>query len=250
MRESTMRGTRWAAILLAVVAGLLPGTTAVAGSSEQWPLNWPWMKRPKMYGYDERPPVTPPPANVTRPPTKYTVTITVLPQTSKMSVQQANVATVMARVPDSTQIWFNDQPTQQRGELREFDSPPLEIGKEYFYHIRFVWFEDGNWVSETKEVPIAAGKMSCVYLTKPSAMAAALAELPAEDQRLAEEQRYCAVMPETPLGAMGPPVKVGIKGQSVFLCCEDCAEKARKNPDKTLAEVKALRAKYARAARK
>jgi uncharacterized protein (TIGR03000 family) len=250
MREFRLRRRQGAAILLAVVVGLLPATMAVAGSSEQSPLNWPWMKQPKMYGYEERPPVTPPPAQVTRPPMKYTVTITVLPQTSKNPAEQANTATVMARVPENAMIWFNDEPTRQRGELREFDSPPLEIGKKYSYHARFVWFEEGHWVSETKEVPIAAGEMSCVYLTKPAAMAAALAELPAEDRRLAEEQRFCAVKPETPLGAMGPPVKVGIKGQAVFLCCEDCAEEARQNPDKTLAEVKALRAKSAGTPRK
>ncbi|MHB1424313.1 MAG: TIGR03000 domain-containing protein [Gemmataceae bacterium] len=250
MRESRIRGTVWAAILLAVVTGLLPATTAVAGSSEQSPLNWPWMKQPNTYGYDERPPATPPPANVTRAPLKYVITVTVLPRTSKMSAPPANMATVMARVPENALIWFNGEPTRQGGKLREFDSPPLEIGKKYSYNVRFVWFEDGQWVSETKDVPVAAGEMSCVYLTKSAAMTAALAELSPEDQKLAVEQRFCAVMPETPLGAMGPPVKLGIKGQAVFLCCEDCAEKARKDPVKTLAEVKALRAKHAGTAAK
>jgi len=45
---------------------------------------------------------------------------------------------------------------------------------------------------------------------------------------------------------MGAPTKVTIRGQPVFLCCADCAEKARENPDKTLAKVKELKAKGAR----
>ncbi len=242
MRESRMWRWRWAAILLAVVAALLPARAALAGA-EPPPGGWPWQRRPKIYGYDERPPATPPPAKVTRPPRKYTITITVSPQMSETPREQANMATVMARVPDNAMVWFNDDPTQQRGELREFETPPLEIGKKYAYHVRFIWFEDGHWVGESREVPVSAGEMTCLYLTKPSAMAAALAELPSEERKLAEQQRFCPVQPQTPLGAMGPPAKVVIEGQTVFLCCADCAEKARKNPDKTLAKVKAVRAK-------
>lgn len=246
MRESRMWKVQGTAILLAVVTGLLPATIAVAGSSEQAPLDWPWMKRPTIYGYDERSPATPPPAQVTRPPVKYTITITtVSPQMTDVSKDKANVGVVMAYVPENARLWFNGDLTRRRGILREYESPPLQPGKKYAYHVRLVWFEDGHWVGETKEVPVAAGEMSCVYLTKPSAMAAALAELPEKDRILAEQQRFCPVKPETPLGAMGPPTKVIIEGEPVFLCCADCAAEARKNPDNTLAEVKALRAKWA-----
>lgn len=88
--------------------------------------------------------------------------------------------------------------------------------------------------------------MSCVFLSKPSAVPAALAKLPPADRKLAEQQRFCAVHSENQLGAMGVPIKVMVKGQPVFLCCEGCAEKAQANPDETLARVKELKAKNAR----
>ncbi len=70
-----------------------------------------------------------------------------------------------------------------------------------------------------------------------------MAGLAPEDRSLAEAQQYCAVISGNHLGAMGAPVKVLVKGQVVFLCCEGCREKALANPDRTLARVQQLRAK-------
>jgi hypothetical protein len=72
---------------------------------------------------------------------------------------------------------------------------------------------------------------------------AALAGLPEEDRKLAEEQKFCAVEQENRLGSMGRPVKVMVKDQPVFLCCKGCTEAALKDPDKTLAAVKELKAR-------
>jgi hypothetical protein len=44
---------------------------------------------------------------------------------------------------------------------------------------------------------------------------------------------------------MGPPVKVLIEGQPVFLCCGSCEEKAKANPGKTLQTVEKLRKRKA-----
>jgi hypothetical protein len=71
----------------------------------------------------------------------------------------------------------------------------------------------------------------------------ALAKLPPPDRKLAEEQRFCAVYPKNRLGSMGEPVKVMVKDQPVFLCCASCRKKALANPDKTLKQVEALKAK-------
>ena len=239
-RNCTSQTTILCLALLA--AGLLPARPAAAGTSEP-PGGWPWARRSNIYGYEEPPPATPPPTTVTRPPARYTITITVHPQMAEVPKEKADMAVVMAYVPANAILWFNGQPTTQRGILREYESPPLKAGKKYIYHARLVWFEAGHWVHEIREVPVTAGEMTCLFLSKPSAIATALAGLPAEDRKLAERQRFCPVQPQTPLGAMGPPVKVMIKGQPVFLCCETCVEKARKEPDKTLAKVKALKAK-------
>jgi hypothetical protein len=41
---------------------------------------------------------------------------------------------------------------------------------------------------------------------------------------------------------MGTPVKVVIDGQSVFLCCDGCKERALGNRDDTLARARELKA--------
>lgn len=78
-----------------------------------------------------------------------------------------------------------------------------------------------------------------------------LSKLNPEDRRLAEAQGYCPVMRDNRLGVMGPPVKVMIGNQPVFLCCAGCKRRAMANPAQTLAIVADLRAKVAEeAARK
>lgn len=89
--------------------------------------------------------------------------------------------------------------------------------------------------------PDAAPKAADAPAAAEAGASAALADLPAEDRPLAQAQRLCPVTGE-PLGEMGTPVKVSLKGQTVFLCCDGCKEKAARNPDKTLAAVEKLKA--------
>jgi YHS domain-containing protein len=69
-----------------------------------------------------------------------------------------------------------------------------------------------------------------------------LAELSPEDRAAAIKQGVCPVSGE-PLGSMGKPAKVTVKGQTVFLCCPGCEEDLRKEPDKFLAKLKSGRGK-------
>jgi hypothetical protein len=74
----------------------------------------------------------------------------------------------------------------------------------------------------------------------------ALAErekLSPEDRALVDAQEWCVVDTENRLGVMGPPVKIKVKGQTVFLCCAGCKTSAQKDEDKTLATLKELQAK-------
>ena len=74
-------------------------------------------------------------------------------------------------------------------------------------------------------------------------VAAERAKLSPEDRALVEAQEWCAVQTDERLGSMGPPIKLDIKGQPVFICCKGCQKKAESNPDATLATVEKLRAK-------
>ncbi len=63
-----------------------------------------------------------------------------------------------------------------------------------------------------------------------------LAELSEEDRAAAEKQHMCPVSGKM-LGMMGTPVKLSVKGQDVWICCEDCEETLRGDPDKYLAKL-------------
>lgn len=70
-------------------------------------------------------------------------------------------------------------------------------------------------------------------------------KLAAADRAAVDAQEWCAVSTKSRLGAMGAPVKVMVKDQPVYLCCEGCEKRALANPDKTLASVADLKAKKA-----
>ena len=64
----------------------------------------------------------------------------------------------------------------------------------------------------------------------------ALAELSEADRAAAEQQRICPVTDE-PLGSMGTPVKITVKGREVFLCCAGCEGSINDDPDTYLTKL-------------
>jgi len=72
---------------------------------------------------------------------------------------------------------------------------------------------------------------------------ASLAQLAPEDQKLAEQQKYCPVMTDVRLGETGKPYKMELQGQTIFLCCKSCVRDAEAEPQKTLAALKDLKAR-------
>jgi hypothetical protein len=57
------------------------------------------------------------------------------------------------------------------------------------------------------------------------------------DAEASARQKKCPVTDEE-LGSMGPPVKVAVDGQVVFLCCRGCESTLRKEPGKYLAKLR------------
>lgn len=91
------------------------------------------------------------------------------------------------------------------------------------------------------------GKTAGTSIVRPSTaenavdkIEAALAKLSPEDRKLAAMQQFCPNT-KTRLGLMGPPVKVLIEGQPVFLCCDGCRDAVLANPKQTLATVAELK---------
>jgi hypothetical protein len=68
-----------------------------------------------------------------------------------------------------------------------------------------------------------------------------LAKLGTADRHLAEAQKFCPILQTNRLGSMGPPFKIMLDGQAVFLCCPSCEGKARANPPRTLEKVEELK---------
>jgi Cu(I)/Ag(I) efflux system membrane fusion protein len=71
---------------------------------------------------------------------------------------------------------------------------------------------------------------------------ATLASLSPTDRQLAEQQRTCVVLAGSRLGSMGPPLKLTLAGETVFLCCSGCKAAANTDPAKAAAKAKELRA--------
>jgi uncharacterized protein (TIGR02231 family) len=69
---------------------------------------------------------------------------------------------------------------------------------------------------------------------------AEMAKLSAEDRRLAQAQVFCAIDQDSPLGTMGPILKVNLKGQPAFICCKGCEAEAKAHPDETLQKLQNL----------
>jgi hypothetical protein len=61
------------------------------------------------------------------------------------------------------------------------------------------------------------------------------------DRKAIEVQKVCPVQGE-PLGSMGEPIKVTVKGRDVYLCCEGCRDPLLADPDKFLAKLDAPQA--------
>jgi Cu(I)/Ag(I) efflux system membrane fusion protein len=72
-----------------------------------------------------------------------------------------------------------------------------------------------------------------------SAQLAQIQKLSPDDQKLAIKQVTCPVTGE-PLGSMGPPVKVIVQGQPVFLCCAGCEMEAQEHAEETLKKLEKL----------
>lgn len=68
-------------------------------------------------------------------------------------------------------------------------------------------------------------------------MKAETAKLSPADAAAVEKQHFCPVTDKM-LGSMGPPLKVDVNGQQVWICCEGCREDLIANRAKYLSKLK------------
>jgi uncharacterized protein (TIGR03000 family) len=72
------------------------------------------------------------------------------------SAQADSTAHLTLRVPANAELWFEGVKTTSTGSIREFQSPPLSLGR-YTYEIRARWTENGRDVAQTQMVVVSPG---------------------------------------------------------------------------------------------
>jgi YHS domain-containing protein len=84
-----------------------------------------------------------------------------------------------------------------------------------------------------------AGKTSSTAAKLTGDELAAIKELPAAEQTVAEQQAVCPVSAHN-LGSMGKPTKVTAEGRTFYLCCEGCEKELKANPKVVVAKLDKL----------
>ncbi|HZY85181.1 MAG TPA: DUF1254 domain-containing protein, partial [Gemmataceae bacterium] len=90
-------------------------------------------------------------------------------------------AQITVLVPADAEVYFDGDPTAQRGAERRFLTPPLSVGKQYHYSVRARWTKDGKKVEQTRKVAVRGGGRVRVDF---------LAAAPKEKATLSEEEAF------------------------------------------------------------
>jgi len=90
------------------------------------------------------------------------------PPDSGYSQQTNNSATVRVMVPADAELWFDGSATQQRGPMREFQTPPLAPDRTFTYQIRARWTQNGQPMDQTRQVQVQANRMAVVDFNSPA----------------------------------------------------------------------------------
>jgi uncharacterized protein (TIGR03000 family) len=77
-----------------------------------------------------------------------------------------NGSRLRVRLPENARLWIEDEPTLQNGRDRLFESPPLTPGKDYAFHLKAEWTENGKQIVRTRTVPIHAGDFVNIDMTQ------------------------------------------------------------------------------------
>jgi uncharacterized protein (TIGR03000 family) len=89
------------------------------------------------------------------PPTRYASA------EGKVKVSDARSATpaqITVHLPAEAKLWVNGVSCPLTSDTRTFDSPALQAGKRYAYTLRAEMVRDGQTVSQSQRVELAAGR--------------------------------------------------------------------------------------------
>jgi uncharacterized protein (TIGR03000 family) len=66
-------------------------------------------------------------------------------------------AEIEVRLPANAELWLDGAPTTQRGAMRTFETPPLQVGQVFTYEFRARWMQDGQVKEDVRQVKAFAG---------------------------------------------------------------------------------------------
>jgi membrane fusion protein, copper/silver efflux system len=172
---------------------------------------------------------------------KQTAVLARLPEADRKLVESQQYCPILpdnklGSMGEPVKLMINGQPVFvccAGCKKQAMDNPEETLAKVAKLKLKKPTPTDKNNSDQSQEKPAADGKE--VKIT------AALAKLSVDDRKIAEQQRFCAVLNTSRLGSMGTPIKVMVEGQPVFLCCEGCREDALANPQATLATAEELK---------
>lgn len=81
---------------------------------------------------------------------------------------EETTALLEVKLPASdADVWFQGVRTGQTGSVRQFQTPPLVIGRSYTYDVLAVWGEGGRDAKQTRKVSVKAGDRLTIDFTAP-----------------------------------------------------------------------------------
>jgi uncharacterized protein (TIGR03000 family) len=96
-----------------------------------------------------------------------TLTTTVAPRAGVSGLGEGATASLRVRVPADAELTFEGVRTSPVGTVRDFVTPPLELGRDYRYTVAARWMDAGREVRETRDVLVRAGDRLSIDLTTP-----------------------------------------------------------------------------------
>lgn len=81
------------------------------------------------------------------------------PQLDSTSSGGAHIRVIVA--PDA-EVWFDGSATQQRGEVREFETPALDPNRSFTYKVRARWNQNGQVMDQTRDLQVQGGRSATV----------------------------------------------------------------------------------------
>ena len=84
------------------------------------------------------------------------------------AARPANLAGLEVQLPNQdAEVWLQGQRQSGSGTMRRFYSPQLEPGKTYTYTIDAAWYENGELVTQKRQVDVQADTLARIDFTGP-----------------------------------------------------------------------------------